>query len=496
MVRYAGQFPHYPVHPDAQPWMLKGRAFHQALTEAVWATSLLRAYGLLQEEGVSFEDDAPVLDRFFSLLEESMVQYRRILIEEKRNPENNYTAWLNAALSCIYAIRGDRKKLDALVEGEGGILHHLSIGVKADGFEFEGATYYHVFVLRAYLIAAEMAEKLGRNLYEAAGSEGQSFRFMLEVLIGLADDQGDLPALHDGPYRRVPYSREIAEVMEIGLARYGMTSCGSVLGAVYQDLYGTRRQRGLEALLFGTGAVDLSAPPDAAREGLLLKESGFAVLRYPGSPISVLADFGPHGGSHGHYDKLHISLSHAKGKLTPELGMVPYGSALRREWYAETASHNTVSVNGASQAPHTGDCVRYEQREDGTYLHIRSKDAYPGCVMDRHLLLTSHWMLDWFEITLEEASTVDWHCYGAAGFQPVNRDGREDGPAEDPAQLLVGMLGNPHVQPAGRVGGGASAASGGKWQSFRIPVASSGDKGTAGRSPWPRLCSRIRSCLP
>jgi hypothetical protein len=476
IVQYAEQFPRYPVHPDSQPWMLKGRAFHQALTEAIWATTLIRAYLLLRTEGVVLgSDESAAVDRFLSMLEMSMTEYRHILIHERGNPENNYTAWLNAALACVYAARGERDGLARLYDGEGGMRHHLTIGVKPDQFEFEGSTYYHVFVLRAYLIAAEMARHAGLEWFGVQGKDGQSLRGMLDVLTALADDDGRLPALHDGPYERAPYAREIAEIFEIGLREYGDDAYVPVLREAYRQLYGAVRRTGLEALVFGTGADDFVAgggtgtsgtglgdasaagvsgsageragsagagadngAVSAARSGhagtregrqplrppVLLRHSGFAVLRRAGNPLSALADFGPHGGSHGHFDKLHLSLSHQDfGALSPDLGMVPYGSALRKEWYAETACHNTVSVGGQSQAPHTGKLMHDGELETGSYLWIRSDEAYPGCIMDRHLLLTDRWLLDWFEVRLEREQDIDWWFHALGNLRTTDSAG-------------------------------------------------------------------------
>ncbi|OXM85923.1 heparinase II/III domain-containing protein [Paenibacillus rigui] len=423
LVSYAAQFPLYPVHPDAQPWMLKGRAFHQALTEAIWATTLLRAYVLLQDEGVAFtSEEQRHMDTFLAMLESSMTQYRYILIHEKKNAENNYTAWLNAALSCVYAARGEVEPLKALIEGEGGWRHHLSIGVKPDHFEFEGATYYHIFVLRAYLISAEMAERFGIDLYHEEGQQGQSMQGMFEVLIGLADTQGLLPALHDGPMARLPFAREIAEIMEIGLSYYanvalpastlvepdtGVSAYAALLGEVYRQMTGERRRSTLEALMYGEGDVEL-AQSMPNRSSLFLEHSGFVAGRIAGNKLSFLADFGEHGGSHGHYDKLHLSLHHTAGALSPDLGMVPYGSALRKAWFAETASHNTVSVGGASQAPHQGSCKRYEATPESVSVWLHSEGAYEGCLMDRHLHLTPDWLVDWFEVSLTRENTMDW----------------------------------------------------------------------------------------
>ncbi len=454
---YARQFPHYPVHPEAQPWMLKGRAFHQALTEAIWSTTLIRAYLLLKDCGVEFDPaDEAALQTFFTMLESSMEQYRHILIHEKKNAENNYTAWLNASLACVYAAKGaERSKLQSLLDGPGGFYHHLSIGVKPDGFEFEGSTYYHVFVLRAYLIAAEMCLRFGVDLYGAKGEAGQSLQGMLQVLAELASDSGQLPALHDGPYNRVPFAREIVEVFEAGLSVYGNRDLLPVLAHSYCYMFGAEKRGGLEALLYGNGLVteadllksqeatvpgrerqsEVEAVPEMARQNeagevseaelfaasagqerrsLLLEESGFAVLRHKGNPLSVQTDFGEHGGSHGHFDKLHVSITHRLGEVAPELGTVPYGSALRLGWYATTASHNTVSIGGRSQAPHTSACTLFRDDERGTCIRLRSEGAYPGAVLERHLLLDGEVLVDWFRVETEGVEAVDWWMHPSA----------------------------------------------------------------------------------
>jgi len=425
LLRYAVQFPMYPVHPDAQPWMLKGRAFHQALTEAIWATTLLRGYLLLHDEGVDLSADQEVFTPFLNMLEDSMTQYRHILVHERNNPENNYTAWLNAALSCVYAIRGNKSKLEELIDGEGGLLHHLTIGVKPDQFEFEGSVYYHIFVLRAYLIVAEMAERFGLNLYALEGKQGQSFKGMLDVLVDLADANGKLPALHDGPYRRLPYTREICEIFEIGLSKYQDIAYAPILSEAYRQLKkGVPLRQGLEALVFGTDNWQLGAINEKS-SSTLLPESGFAILRYPENALSLIVDFGPHGGSHGHYDKLNIVLNHQLGAIAPELGMVPYGSDMRKGWYAETASHNTIAVGGQSQQPHQGECKKYEITSAYSYIWTSSNQAYTGCLMNRHLLLTQDWLLDWFEVSLTEGDKeqqVDWWLHPTLAFDMLNSD--------------------------------------------------------------------------
>ncbi|GAA4859779.1 heparinase II/III family protein [Paenibacillus vulneris] len=424
VLRYAAQFPSYPVHPEAEGWMLKGRAFHQALTEAIWATTLLRAYLLLGDagRGTAGQDETDQLELFFSMLEESMTQSRKLLVEVQKKPESNYTAWLNAALACLYARRQDMGRMKELLEGEGGLRHHLSIGICPDQMEYEGSTYYHVFVLRAYFIAAEMAGRLGMDWYSMTGEQGQSFEGMLDVMAALANDQGELIALHDGPYQRIPYAREIAETVEIGLTRYKKGRYVPLLREAYRQMYGRPVRAGLEALVYGQGSLEDYHEPDPGRNiSKLLESSGFVIGRRPSGLLSFFADYGEHGGSHGHYDKLHLTLASRDGWLAPELGMVPYGSVMRKEWYACTESHNTVVIGQRSQAAHTGKLVRYEDNPEWTYAWLSSSEAYEGCRMDRHLLLTGSWLLDWFEVELEEEAAIDWWMHSPK-LSPLNSE--------------------------------------------------------------------------
>lgn len=448
LIRYAEQFPRYPVHPDAQPWMLKGRAFHQALTEAIWATTMIRAYLLLADEGVTPQDSKGVWNEFLTMLEQSMEESHSILTRERQQPESNYTAWLNAALCCIHAARGDRSKLEQVLGGEGGYRQHLSIAVRPDQLEYEGSTYYHLFVLRAYLITAEMAGRFGIDLHEERGDQGQSLEGMLDVMVQLAGPGGQLPALHDGPYGREPFAREIAEIFEAGLSRYAKRGYEAIAAHAYTELYGIQERSGLEAVLYGTGpwpqewpprltkpialtaAEALSAPPTAS--SFLLPDSGFARLRHDSNPLSALIDFGPHGGSHGHFDKLNLMLFHRGYPVSPDRGTVPYGSPLKKKWYAETACHNTVSVGGRSQLEAVGECMKFEAWEQRSYIWTRVQGTYEGAVLDRHVLLNKDWLLDWFEVDLEDEQQIDWwfHYLGS----PVGVDGQtsemnSDGPA-------------------------------------------------------------------
>ena len=99
---------------------------------------------------------------------------------------------------------------------------------------------------------------------------------------------------------------------------------------------------------------------DAADGGLprprssILPHSGFAMVRSD-DPLDrqsvALLKYGPHGGSHGHPDKLAVTL-YARGRpAAVDLGSQGYGIHLHRQWYRQTVSHNTVMVSGHAQPP-------------------------------------------------------------------------------------------------------------------------------------------------
>ncbi|WP_010276776.1 heparinase II/III domain-containing protein [Paenibacillus senegalensis] len=495
LLRYAEQFPRYPVHPGAEPWMLKGRAFHQALTEAIWATTMMRAYLLLSDEQAPVPEEwaaqPEAWPSFVRLLAGSLEQAHCILTRERQQPESNYTAWLNAALCSVYAAAGEERQLLRVLAGEGGYRQHLSLAIRPDQLEYEGSIYYHLFVLRAYMITGEMAARWGHDLYAERGTAGQSLEGMLDVTAGLAAADGQLPAFHDGPYSREPYAREIAEVFEQGYARYGKPVYANIAACAYQQMYGSRHRNGLEAVLYGVGewpvsgasvipgsplsgihrrqsavcadsvspsatasstAPALSSAPAAPAAGThgemetskagarleastphLLPDSGFAVLRHNGNPLYAIIDFGPHGGSHGHFDKLNLMLYHRDYPLSPDRGTVPYGSHLKKQWYPHTACHNTVSIGQRSQLESTGESRKFVVAQDYSYSWTRTSQSYEGVVMDRHLWMTSEWLLDWFEIRThaegenvpKKDSGVDWwfHFLGKASDMSCHPNG-------------------------------------------------------------------------
>ncbi|MDG4766790.1 heparinase II/III family protein [Solwaraspora sp. WMMD406] len=326
-------------HDGAADWMLPGRLFHQALTEAIWAVTIGQAARALRAVGQPLPAEVPELLR---ALDTAARQARDGLVAAGRF-DSNYTAWLVAAGA---ACSEDPEWMN----GRHGMCDHALAAVRPDGWEWEGSTYYHGFVLRAYLLTLEA-------LPDVAVPDEVSSRLtaMAGVLDTLTTPGGLLPALHDGPYDRPPARYELDELREL-------------------------------LPLIGAGA---SRP----RPVTLYPETGYAVLS--GSGLRAVVDFGPHGGAHGHLDKLALYLYGDDTPWQPDPGQVPYGHRGWRGHYASTAAHPTFAVDGLDQAECAGHLIGHDSRS----VAVGCDTAYPGVSARRHLTLRDGELVD--ELTVE-----------------------------------------------------------------------------------------------
>lgn len=339
---YAERYTAAPAeHDGAAGWMLRGRLFHQALTEAIWAVRIGTAATVLG-----------VVPDLLAELGRAMADARETLVGQGRFT-SNYTAWLNAAGAVC---TGDRDWRD----GEHGIYAHLLAATDDDGWEWEGSTYYHTFVLRAYLVALRDVEDgdLPRPVLDR-------LRAMVDVLATVTTIGGVVPALHDTPYARPDTEAEYAELWSLVVERGWDTANPRHAVTVYRGV-------------------------------------GCAVLR--GSGIHAIVDFGPHGGSHGHRDKLALYLYGATAAWQPDPGQVPYGHEFWREHYASTAAHPTFRVDGAEQAECAGTLLRANE----VGVEVAVDGAYPGVRAVRAVSIEDGALIDRLTVECERPRRVEF----------------------------------------------------------------------------------------
>lgn len=400
--RYADLYEHFEGSKASEPWMLTGKAFHQALTEAIWVIPLIQAFERLHPTLTDMQTNflektllRPVANQLTEAHEKLVFQQNRL--------ESNYNAWLIAALGCLGFALDDETLVERAIYGPGGFIPHLNAAVLPDGFEYEGSPYYHNFVNWAYTLLAENARKRGINLYAIEGEDGQSIQRMWSALASLAMSDGSIPFTGDGNYwQNSSFDAEFCEVYEVALARTGDLRYAWLLDCAYQRMETDRDT--WTALTFAN--FDITASPRPKMNACYLGNIKLAVLRDSTNSdgFAALLRFGPPGSGHTHRDCLAPLLF----PFSLDAGNPPYGVNTRRSWYQKSAAHNVVLVDGQSQARSDGQLLSWISEPGHSIVKASVDDAYPGVYFQRQVTLVEGQISDHASLSSEDERTFDW----------------------------------------------------------------------------------------
>jgi oligo-alginate lyase len=258
--------------------------------------------------------------------------------------------------------------------------------------------------MRPLTATAEMAKRHGIDLWQQEPALTSMFYSPLGVMM----PDGKLPAFNDSEEVRL-YSN--APLYELA---YENTHDPKLLAVLANAPRNSK-----EALLFGVAAL-----PEA--KGSLLKsavfpDAGYAMLRAKNTDLSVILKFGPHGGGHGHYDKLG-EIVYAEGRTQAvDPGTQLYGMALHKEWDQMSVAHNTITVDELRQDQATGKLVAWKDEDDYVAVTASAGPAYKFADLRRSILVTDDYVLqvDSARSTDGKAHVYDvnYHNYGKQAMQ-------------------------------------------------------------------------------
>ncbi|MCW5851692.1 MAG: heparinase II/III family protein [Anaerolineae bacterium] len=392
---YAGRYADYASFPPRGP--NPGVATYTTLDEAVWLLPLAWAFDLVRDDlGASLAAD--VAGRLLQPAAEHLVR-RHIGIV------HNFACWHNAAIGTVGRLLGHDDLVDIAVRGPLGFETQTQEGVLADGLWWEGSMSYHFYALYPLLSLAKALPELRRHPVLAA---------MLRAPLLCAYPDLSLPAPNDCWY----FTHLLADVChgvppgpafyELGYAWTGAADFAAVLQRAYE---GAERDS-LDALLFGVDALPFIAHRSSliAHRSALLPASGLAVVRTPN--LHLLLKYGPHGGGHGHPDKLAVSAYAHGQRLSPDLGTPGYGLDLFTSWYRQTLSHNTVVIEGQSQPEAAGELVAFQPDSSvqvaAAQVAWDTEGPYGDVRLRRALLLRPSYWLDLTVVECPAPRQVDW----------------------------------------------------------------------------------------
>ena len=389
LTQYAEKYPGYALHDINNRTANSGaRAHAQTLDESIWIIPLAWAYDLIGETLSAEERES---------IEKNLLRAAATTIRRNDMGISNWQSWHNAGLGAVGFTLRDEALVALAMEGKSGFRFQMKNSVEGEGLWYEGAWGYHFYALDALVQLAQMAAANGVEAWSEPALKGM---FTTPLRMAFAD--GTLAAFNDSTSFGI-FSR--ASLYDQAFGRYEDPAMAAVA---------SRQSRGWQGYLFGAAELPRTSMGELASE--VFPASGFALLRAKGSDHAVALKFGPHGGGHGHYDKLNFVSFANGGILAVDPGTQAYGAPTHETWDKVTVAHNTVVVNERTQAAATGTLQWHSFTNEYAAVGAEAGPVYANTKLTRTMLLTKEYALDVFdaESTNGQPQQFDWvyHNYG------------------------------------------------------------------------------------
>ncbi len=352
---YADRYPDYDLHTVRNESKLGGgKVGPQTLDESVWLIPFSQGADLVWDR-LSGDDLEILTNRL-------LVPAVREVILPHELRVHNIQCWKNSAVGCVGFLIGDDELVAQAIEHpDRGFRKQIADGVMDDGAWWEGAWGYHFYTMSSLWALLEVARNNGIDLYDA------KIKSMFDAPLDFAMPNLSLPAFND--------SNEVdlagrASIYELGYARYGNDR--------YVELLASTQRDDDFAIFFGEAELPQVKPSDGISRNF--PASGYGILSEGADETAswLCLKYGPHGGGHGHPDKLSFVLYAAGGVIGLDPGSAPYGMPEHGGWYKTTFSHNTLVVDGQSQAASEGACLAFDRSNGIDYAIGDAGPIYAG----------------------------------------------------------------------------------------------------------------------
>ncbi|KRE98442.1 hypothetical protein ASG89_05405 [Paenibacillus sp. Soil766] len=438
LMAYAKYYPSYPLQSR------NGRLYWQSLDEAVQIIKLAQAYDLTLNSGLFSGDEQFNVE--MNLFKQSAETLKGV-----DNGTSNFQTWHNAAIGIIGVLLGDDSLMDVSIKGKSGFLYQMQNSVLSDGFWLEGAIGYHFYVQGALFMQAEaLSHALTNEHPERDLYAHPNFKKMFEVPLqyvypdlGVSNnnDSGGYPSSLVGSKLRTPpvdYEGVYAHYKNNDQGYAFLPEYESLLSMIYNDNHQIRGGKlnpedgnidayiGEQAVFYGPNEIPVA--PALKLGSNNFDGIGHTALRAGTGEdeMFALVDYGLHGESHGHFDKLNLDLFGKGTRLAPDFGSTAtYGISLYSQYYKKTFSHNTVLVDGLDQSIYK---VKNEESFEPTTMFLDSdrfaistntaNHVYNGVNQyERTVALTNHYTIDFFNVSSAWDHQYDWVLHGLGSFQ-------------------------------------------------------------------------------
>lgn len=411
LLGYADHYDTYEVHGGI-PYNKPGRFLSQVLSDCEPICDLSRAYALLK--GDLSEQEREHVER--DLLRPAAEHQRKHLTPQLHNHE----VAICTSIAAVGLAIDDEALVSFACQTPYGLKYQLDHAYLSDNLWFEGASGYHLYSLLWFVWFEMMAKNTKYSLFADRPYAEKLLKAMLFLKhIYIGNDR--TVKLNDGGNT----FRGHAEIYEYAYAYFGNEELLPFLAACYGE--GARREESLVAMLYGAASIPAHIPELEKKTYLSTCGSNLAML-YGSDDRYLFFKAMPYGEEHDHYDRLSISFDAFGAQACVDLGTASgYGSPLHYGYYKNTASHNTVVINGENMAPcdtvvneytvHAPDDIYldaetlppedYEMLDSFT-IKQWSDEAYRGVRMRRILSWHDKYFIDVFSVRSDHDLKKEW----------------------------------------------------------------------------------------
>jgi len=390
----------------------------QRLSEAMWIIPQIQAYDLAADSEAFSDADRALIEKdlfrcAFTFIHRKTPAAKAVAAKTAANPNwrtdpapkkkragalGNWTAFYNMAYIHGGCVLGDQDWIDI---GADGLKYMIENGIGEDGMWGEGAIGYQQFARHAIVGGLEALACKGTDVWSY---KTNAFKNLFDSEFAYAYPDGTSPGINDSG--RAPVgSGWTAMAFDYAYLRYGDPNYAHTVNKTHRQLHQS------PACYFPTRVYKpLPEIPVKGQTSLVFDKLGYAILRGTNAegPTFLLMDYGPHGGVHGHYDKLNLILFADGDELAGEPQFFRYEDDRHANWTKHSVAHWTLSVDEHSQNPTTGRLICFADEGDVKVMRAQATGAYAGVALDRTVVQMPGYILDVYRAWGPAQHTFDY----------------------------------------------------------------------------------------
>ncbi|MFQ6130642.1 MAG: heparinase II/III family protein [Armatimonadota bacterium] len=416
LVGYARLYPndyqeHKGVHASDT-----SKVMAQRLSEAMWLLPLIQAYDLIYHAPCMTDADRRLIETDLIRHAVSFINRKRSGAEEvaardqadpdwrTSDPEpgdgavGNWMNFYNAAYIQAGIVLGDQNWVDI---GMANTKSMIVRGIGDDGLWREGTMGYQLFARHALVACLEPLARRGYDLYGYAGCRVKN---LWDSPLKFAYPDGTAPGINDSGRAPVAGSWQ-AMAYDYAYLRYRDPNYGKLVNEAPRQIFQS------EGCYFPTAIYERLPERELRALGSVVFDTlGYAILRgvENGKETFLLMDYGPHGGGHGHPDKLNLILFADGDELAGEPEAYRYEDSRHRDWTRPSVAHWTLSVDMHEQAPTTGKLLAFYDAGTVKVMRGVSDGAYAGVGLDRTVVQMPGYIADVYRAWSNADHTYDY----------------------------------------------------------------------------------------